>query len=463
MYIMTSRPRIRIPTRPSLGCDRFVSRAKVIENQSMATPVITISSDVSNEGVGSVVSRVILFGTIPTEVPIVPDIPTDLPSAPELPAVLPFLCSNDSESEPADELPERHVSLRLYDDVVSRWRDRRFQLSLPPPGPSIKIAIASPACDVSTLVITASSVVCRRIRMTTRKSTLGLRPISLEDHLHHSSKVILSPSGTLTRRRPQCSDYATPTSFSSAGPSRKRSWSSATSIPSTRGTSAMHLDESGDEGSLYMHTESDIDSDIQTDIKAETVAAATIVDGLDIKLVITGVEMVFEPGLAVIKSESELEEAEADDEADVEVQPQGTIKIGVDVTTLIDIPHELPMPDTIERLEQLEESVQERIVALDGSNTRLRDALDDNNNESGGNGNHGDNNGDGNQNWGNEGAIKNAPVARTISIDEVYEMPWKDLMKLLTEVYCPRNEIQKLENELWNLCVKGTDVVGYTR
>ncbi|GKG58702.1 hypothetical protein Tco_0594472, partial [Tanacetum coccineum] len=53
-----------------------------------------------------------------------PDIPTDLPSAPELPAVLPFLCSDDSESEPADEFPKRHVSLRLYDDVVSKWRDR---------------------------------------------------------------------------------------------------------------------------------------------------------------------------------------------------------------------------------------------------------------------------------------------------------------------------------------------------
>ncbi|GKC49726.1 putative reverse transcriptase domain-containing protein [Tanacetum coccineum] len=47
---------------------------------------------------------------------------------------------------------------------------------------------------------------------------------------------------------------------------------------------------------------------------------------------------------------------------------------------------------------------------------------------------------------------------QTIGIDEAYEMPWKDLMKLMIEVYYPRNEIQKLENELWNLCVKGTDV-----
>ncbi|GKA35636.1 hypothetical protein Tco_0722127 [Tanacetum coccineum] len=404
----------------------------------MATSVITISSDVSEESVGFVVSRVILFSTIPTEVLIVPDIPTNLPSAPKLPAVSPFLCSDDSESEPADELPERHVSLRLYDDVVSRWSDRvRFCPSSPsgssspnttmstipsaeipvaptPPGPSTKIAITSPACDISTL-------------------------ISLEDHLHHSSKAIRSPSGPLTRRRPQCSDYATHASFSSAGPSRKRSRSLATSIPSTvhtagalsliqadllpphkryMGTSAMHSDESGNEGSPEIHRESDMDSDIRADIEAETAAAAAIVDGRGGNsgrvrvggFGLIGVEMGIKPGLAVVESESEPEEAKADDEADVEVQLKGTIKIRVDVTTGIDIPNKLPMPDTIKRLEQLKESVQgmyghmleiplkriedieagqtdlqarkliadgersgllERIVALEGSNTRL--------------------------------------------------------------------------------------------
>ncbi|GJZ76921.1 hypothetical protein Tco_0641593 [Tanacetum coccineum] len=37
---------------------------------------------------------------------------------------------------------------------------------------------------------------------------------------------------------------------------------------------------------------------------------------------------------------------------------------------------------------------------------------------------------------------------QTIGIDEAYEMSWKNLMKLMIEVYCSRNEIQKLENEL---------------
>ncbi|GJR90319.1 hypothetical protein Tco_0214330 [Tanacetum coccineum] len=42
----------------------------------------------------------------------------------------------------------------------------------------------------------------------------------------------------------------------------------------------------------------------------------------------------------------------------------------------------------------------------------------------------------------------------TVGVDAAYAMTWKALMKLMTEVYCPRNEIQKMETELWNLTVK---------
>ncbi|GJW11398.1 putative reverse transcriptase domain-containing protein [Tanacetum coccineum] len=37
---------------------------------------------------------------------------------------------------------------------------------------------------------------------------------------------------------------------------------------------------------------------------------------------------------------------------------------------------------------------------------------------------------------------------RTIGIEAAYAMSWTELMKLMTEVYCPRNEIQKMETEL---------------
>ncbi|GJX25784.1 hypothetical protein Tco_0232080 [Tanacetum coccineum] len=52
---MTSRPQTRIPSRPRL--------------RIMATSAIAISSDSSDESVGSPPSRVILFGDIPNVIP----------------------------------------------------------------------------------------------------------------------------------------------------------------------------------------------------------------------------------------------------------------------------------------------------------------------------------------------------------------------------------------------------------
>nr|GEV53132.1 reverse transcriptase domain-containing protein [Tanacetum cinerariifolium] len=42
-------------------------------------------------------------------------------------------------------------------------------------------------------------------------------------------------------------------------------------------------------------------------------------------------------------------------------------------------------------------------------------------------------------------------------------MPWGTLKKKLTNKYCPKGEIKKLEIELWNLRVKGNDVAAYTQ
>nr|GFA23291.1 hypothetical protein [Tanacetum cinerariifolium] len=40
---------------------------------------------------------------------------------------------------------------------------------------------------------------------------------------------------------------------------------------------------------------------------------------------------------------------------------------------------------------------------------------------------------------------------KTVGHEAAYGMPWKTLMKMMTEKYCPRNEIRKLEMELWDL------------
>ncbi|GKB97965.1 putative reverse transcriptase domain-containing protein, partial [Tanacetum coccineum] len=52
---------------------------------------------------------------------------------------------------------------------------------------------------------------------------------------------------------------------------------------------------------------------------------------------------------------------------------------------------------------------------------------------------------------------------RTIGIEAAYAMRWAELMKLMKKVYYPRNDVQKMETELWNLAVKGNDLTAYTR
>ncbi|GJY31512.1 putative reverse transcriptase domain-containing protein [Tanacetum coccineum] len=51
----------------------------------------------------------------------------------------------------------------------------------------------------------------------------------------------------------------------------------------------------------------------------------------------------------------------------------------------------------------------------------------------------------------------------TVSHDVAYAMTLADLRKKMTDKYCPRNEMKKLEAELWNLKVKGTDVIGHNQ
>ncbi|GKC32232.1 reverse transcriptase domain-containing protein [Tanacetum coccineum] len=52
---------------------------------------------------------------------------------------------------------------------------------------------------------------------------------------------------------------------------------------------------------------------------------------------------------------------------------------------------------------------------------------------------------------------------RTVGHDVAYAMTWTELKKKMTDKYCPRSEIKKLEVEMWNLKVKGTDVIGYNQ
>ncbi|GKE21014.1 reverse transcriptase domain-containing protein [Tanacetum coccineum] len=77
--------------------------------------------------------------------------------------------------------------------------------------------------------------------------------------------------------------------------------------------------------------------------------------------------------------------------------------------------------------------------------------------------NSGNGNGNGSHDSGSGGGRTPHTARETIGQDAAYGMPWKTLMKMMTENYYPRSEIKKPETELWNLVVKGTDVESYTQ
>ncbi|GJT21008.1 putative reverse transcriptase domain-containing protein [Tanacetum coccineum] len=52
---------------------------------------------------------------------------------------------------------------------------------------------------------------------------------------------------------------------------------------------------------------------------------------------------------------------------------------------------------------------------------------------------------------------------KTVGHDVAYAMTCTNLKKKMTDKYCPRGEIKKLEAEMLNFKVKGTDVVGYNQ
>ncbi|GJU53742.1 putative reverse transcriptase domain-containing protein [Tanacetum coccineum] len=128
-----------------------------IQGNVMAAPIISISSDLSEESVGSHAPRVILFGAIHAIIPIIPEVlivPADpivapevgtvlvirpagvldlvdysfssysdpsedsLPPTPDLPLVSPFLCSDDSEADGKSEHAEQRPISSSYDTLA---------------------------------------------------------------------------------------------------------------------------------------------------------------------------------------------------------------------------------------------------------------------------------------------------------------------------------------------------------
>ncbi|GJW21463.1 reverse transcriptase domain-containing protein [Tanacetum coccineum] len=53
--------------------------------------------------------------------------------------------------------------------------------------------------------------------------------------------------------------------------------------------------------------------------------------------------------------------------------------------------------------------------------------------------------------------------AQPIEIEEAYKISWSEYKKLLIQKYYPRNEVKKMEDEFYNLTIKGNDIKTYVR
>ncbi|GJY96024.1 reverse transcriptase domain-containing protein [Tanacetum coccineum] len=52
---------------------------------------------------------------------------------------------------------------------------------------------------------------------------------------------------------------------------------------------------------------------------------------------------------------------------------------------------------------------------------------------------------------------------RSVTLDTAHATPWSNLKAMFIRKYYPRNEVKQMENELWNLKVKGTNFTAYNQ
>nr|GEV11666.1 hypothetical protein [Tanacetum cinerariifolium] len=128
---------------PVRGCDRLVSRAKVIENQVSIAPEVGVAIVFSPIGVLELDTYSLLEGD-----------PSESSPPPVFVALIPFLCSDDLESD--TKIPERHVSPTPHDATLNRWRTR-VALRSSSPTTSIPEILTAPILPAPSAIVAPSS------------------------------------------------------------------------------------------------------------------------------------------------------------------------------------------------------------------------------------------------------------------------------------------------------------------
>ncbi|GJV98729.1 putative reverse transcriptase domain-containing protein [Tanacetum coccineum] len=487
---------------PVWGCDRLVSRAKVIENQ-LNSLVLCPAIILGYPEVPIVPANPIVTQDYPCypEVPIVPvdplvapDVGTVLVISPA--GVLDLLdYSSSFDSDPSEYSSPHIPDLPLVSPSGSSSHDALaplLEFPLAPIVASPRILRPIPACRLAWRRVSYhssdrhSSPDSSSSSSPLDHSLSGLTPLDTTDtdtstpprFVHRSLARTPRRSEAFRRWRsaPLSTPYLPTTSDSSLGSSSKRSLdsSSLSSRPSHK--------RSPTPADLLPHRKSFRDSYSPEDsgeehMEVDTTDAEAVVDVGISKGVVAyledGVGMGFEITASYVREDDEEFEGRG-----YHLPCQRTMTITRSSMT----------PEAIEEL--VNRRVKEALAAYE--ETRAANALEDENqsqnssdddngdgenengrNGDGGNGDGGNGdggNGDGgNGNGGNGNPNENGrgdrpnSHKRTIGTEAAFVMSWRELIKLITDVYCPRNEIQKMESELWNLTVKNNDLAACTQ
>nr|GEX86658.1 putative reverse transcriptase domain-containing protein [Tanacetum cinerariifolium] len=482
----------------------------------MVALVISISSDVSVGSVGSSFSRVILIGSVSIEVSVALKVGAAAVASPA--EVLELDTHSSSEADPLKCSPplvsiapmmEYKVTLRSSSPTTSILKILTAPIL---PAPS---AIVAPSSEFPLAPVVALLGIRQR-----RAILIRLGEDIPIDHFTSGSSLSHSSSDHSSSRHSSLGH-----SFSGHTPPDTIVADSSTPLRFVHPSLARTL-RSGDSSleSYFMDSispedsvEENIDMDMLEDIKADAMDVEVAIDRDVEARIDAGIGMEVDVGVDL--------EDEVEDE--VESSDRGTIEVGVDMVAGIDIRNDMLMPDAVECLEQvasLERSnarlrgtmmmeraradrfrqhmrfieselrqirrfcyydrmrfqrletfvnmtitrsgmtseaieelvnrrVEEALAAYEA--TRAANALEAENQSQ--NSSDGDNGNRGNRNSENgNGENGNRGNGNPNEND-------RELMKLMAEVYCQRNEIQMMESERWNLTVKNNDLAAYTQ
>nr|GEV52354.1 hypothetical protein [Tanacetum cinerariifolium] len=547
----------------------------------MAISVISVSSDSSEDSVGTPAGCVILFSTIPTTIPdttpvitplttqtdttVIPTetpiiTPTIPPSPNYTPASPDYSHASDTESNPSEDPSSGRIPpLPAVSPFLSSTDDTIDSDTLDTP-PSPTYAPGQPIPHGRPYRYHPNGPVHM---MTARKKVgpLLVQQLAVRHSVDHSSSDYFSPDDSVRDSSLDSSSEASSNFYSdassdsssrhslsdhssldlpstSAGPSRKRCRELGILADVDVGPGETSLrDDIIARGSGEPHLEQDIDPEIQAEIDECFAYTYALRDrGIDARVVV-----------------------EAVDRDEIKMGVRGPVEVRVERIMHLAIPKDIPeltQEGVVERhrivgVESEVTALTERVAELERDNMRLRGTVSvesqrvdrlqcamsrmqremrqmrrirfydrvrvsrleacarkhmGRENEGNENGENEGNGNGGNEGNGNEGNGENRnhgmdyrgfmPMARectfqdflkckphtfsgtegidsaltwwntykrTIGVDAAYAMKWVGLMKLMIEVYCSRNEIQKIETELWNLTAKGNDLTAYTQ